>query len=101
MTVPEQVSPQLTAGEALLRTAIDCYLTAIFLFAECLEAVRPELALPYRDQLIRLRRRLAFDTTVETLVESRETLPRAACRTRWSRPRFAYRPRKLWPPSTR
>ena len=74
MTDLQPLSPQLTAGETLLRTAVDCYLSAIFLFAECLEAVRPEIATPYRDQLIRLRRRLAFDTTVQTLTESRETL---------------------------
>ncbi|MDQ6760592.1 MAG: GGDEF domain-containing protein [Acidobacteriota bacterium] len=64
----------MTAGENLLRTAVDCYLSAIFLFAECLEAVRPEIAMPYRDNLIRLRRRLAFDATTQTLLESRESL---------------------------
>lgn len=74
MTSAQAPCPPVADGEGLLRTALDCYLTAILRFAECLEAVRPEIAAPYRDHLIRLRKRLAFESTAQTLEESREVL---------------------------
>src|SRR6266496_3813433 len=60
--------------DLMLSTAIDCYLSAILRIAECLEQIQPELAAPHKDQLMRLRKRLAFETNIESLLESRDAL---------------------------
>jgi diguanylate cyclase (GGDEF)-like protein len=60
-------SPAHEAGpEVLLKTALECYSSAILHIAE--------LAAPHHDQLMRLRERLALEPTVEALEESREAL---------------------------
>lgn len=74
---PTELSPEQNAErEALFRTALDCYLNTIQHIAEFLGAVAPELASPHQEQLIKLRQRLAFEPTRQTLLESQEILDR-------------------------
>jgi GGDEF domain-containing protein len=74
---PTELSPQPNAErEALLRTALECYLGTIQHISEFLGAVAPELASPHQEQLVKLRQRLAFQPTRETLLESQQILDR-------------------------
>jgi diguanylate cyclase (GGDEF)-like protein len=74
---PAQLSPEQNAErEALLRTALESYFATISRVAEFLSAVAPDLASPHQEQLMKLRRRLEFQTTPETLLESQEILER-------------------------
>lgn len=74
---PAQLSPEQNAErESLLRTALESYFATIQHIAEFLSAIAPDLASPHQEQLIKLRHRLAFQTTPETLLESQEILER-------------------------
>ena len=65
---------QLDSRNSLARTTLDCYLSTILAISECLHALGSDLAGPDQDQLVRLRQRLAFPPSAESLEESRETL---------------------------
>ena len=56
------------------RCALDCYLSSLLMFAECVEAACPPIGAQYYDQIVRIRRRLAFDNSKATLEETRESL---------------------------
>jgi GGDEF domain-containing protein len=50
---------------------LDCYLSTIQVVAECLHTICPEVAQPHAEQLMRLRKRLAFGPTTQAVEESR------------------------------
>ena len=56
------------------RTAVDCYFSAILLAGRLAAELCPHLGGPYQAGLVRLRQRLAFETTSTGLVESLEAL---------------------------
>ena len=56
------------------RAALDCYLSSLLTFAECVEVACPPVGVQYYDQLVRIRRRLAFDNSKATLEETRDTI---------------------------
>jgi diguanylate cyclase (GGDEF)-like protein len=56
------------------RLVLDCYLSSILVLAECVEAACPPVGLMYYDPLVRIRRRLAYDSSSRTLLETRESL---------------------------
>ena len=67
-------------GEAIednARIALDCYLSSLLTFAECIEAACPPVGAQYYDQLVRIRRRLTFNITKATLEETRDSLQTA------------------------
>lgn len=53
---------------------LDCYLSSILSLAECLEASCPPVGAQYFDQLMRVRQRLAHNSTSATVAETRESL---------------------------
>src|SRR5712691_1637422 len=58
---------------AELSSAVACYLTAIAATANCLEQACPNVGGPYRQRIQRLRARLVFDPTRESLEEGKES----------------------------
>lgn len=56
------------------RHALDCYLSSLVTFAECVEAACPPVGAQYYDQLVRIRRRLVFNINKATLDETRDSL---------------------------
>ena len=64
----------LDSRESLVRTTLDCYLSTILAISEFLNAFGSEMAAPHQDQLVRLRKRLAFHPSADALEESRDTL---------------------------
>ena len=60
--------------EDISRLALDCYLSSLLTFAECVEAACPPVGAHYYDQLVRIRRRLAFNNNKATIEETRESL---------------------------
>lgn len=53
---------------------LDCFLSAIQAFAECVEAACPPVGVQFYDQLVRIRRRLAYNSSKATLDETRDAL---------------------------
>src|SRR5258708_40012369 len=53
---------------------LDCYLSSILVLAECVEAACPPVGSLYYDPLVRIRRRLAYDGSARTLLDTRESL---------------------------
>src|SRR5712692_160401 len=74
MNSPEASQDRDLQREAFSQTALDCYLAAIAQIADTLEAACPEIGSSFREQLIRIRRRLAFEASVKILEESRDAL---------------------------
>ncbi len=72
MSSPEPQSE--TARDASLETALDCYLAAIQDIAETVASLCGEIGASCHDQLLRLRSRVAYHATVQTLEESRNAL---------------------------
>lgn len=62
MTETEQLSA--------LHTAVNSYLTTLLAVSDCVGAACPEVGVPYRHRLSRLRARLAFDVSPEAITES-------------------------------
>jgi len=58
----------------MARLTLDCYLSSILVLAECVEVACPAVGALYYDPLVRIRRRLAYDSSVRTLLETRESL---------------------------
>lgn len=58
---------------AELSSAVACYLTAMAATADCLEQACPNAGGPYRQRIRRLRARLAFAPTRESLEEGKES----------------------------
>ena len=67
---PRQEEPR----DAMLPAALDCYLRAIMCVADCVSILYPEAGVTHAQRLMRLRKRLAFDATLQTLEESRDAL---------------------------
>lgn len=64
-------------GEDLENTehfALDCYLSSLLTFAECVEAACPPVGTQYYDQIARIRRRLAFNRSKASLEETRDSI---------------------------
>ena len=59
---------------AILPAVLDAYCAAISDITDALEAIYPEVAETYREQLIDLRKRLASGADAQTVAESRTTL---------------------------
>jgi diguanylate cyclase (GGDEF)-like protein len=72
MSSPE--SPSEPARDASRDTALDCYLAAILDIAETVANLCGEIGSSCHDQLLRLRSRVAFHPSVQTLEESRNVL---------------------------
>jgi diguanylate cyclase (GGDEF)-like protein len=76
MSSPEAL-PQPEAGQdPSYDIVLDSYLSLIQDIAEALETIRPEIGTGCHEQLIRLRTRLAFDASGQTLEECRTALHR-------------------------
>src|SRR5215472_5184365 len=73
MTSPEG-SPRKQERDALLEAALECYLAAILEIAETLASLYTGIGPASHDQLLRLRSRVAYQTSVKTLEESRIAL---------------------------
>ena len=71
---PEAVPTPQAAGDLSLKTALDCYLSAIQDIAETVKIISPEIGASHYDQLIRLRTRLAFEANAQTLQEIRDAV---------------------------
>lgn len=69
----QRARPTATVEETRDAT-LECYLASIMALAECVEAACPAVGVHYYDQVMRIRRRLAFDSTPVTLEETRESL---------------------------
>jgi diguanylate cyclase (GGDEF)-like protein len=69
-----EAEPRQEPRDAMLRTALDCYLCAIMSVADCVSVLYPEAGVAHAQRLMRLRKRLAFDATLQTLEESRDAL---------------------------
>src|SRR5260370_30464925 len=76
MPPPEALEQPETGRDASFAAALDCYLSSIQDIAEAIESISPEVGPACHEQLMRLRRRLAFESSVKTLEESRTTLHR-------------------------
>ncbi len=68
----------MTNGEAkansereLLQKAIECYLSTIVAFANCIADICPHIGVPFRNQWRRLPQRIGFDSSPESLEKSR------------------------------
>jgi diguanylate cyclase (GGDEF)-like protein len=72
MTSPEPQSE--TPRDASLATALDCYLASILGIAETVASLCGDIGASCHDQLLRLRSRVAFHPSVQTLEESRNAL---------------------------
>ncbi len=62
------------SNEEAAHLVLDCFLSAIQTFAECVEAACPPVGVQFYDQLVRIRRRLAYNSSKTTLDETRESL---------------------------
>jgi diguanylate cyclase (GGDEF)-like protein len=73
--MPPDAKPAPEAGpDPNFQSVLEAYLSAILEIAEAVSAIYPEIGETYREQLIRLRARLAFKADAKTLAESRNTL---------------------------
>jgi diguanylate cyclase (GGDEF)-like protein len=73
MTSPERPQPE-SNRDAFLDTALDCYLASILDIAETVAILCSEIGGACHDQLVRLRSRVAYHASVQTLEESRTAL---------------------------
>src|SRR5260370_17134351 len=76
MPPPEALEQPETGRDASFAAAPDCYLSSIKEIAEAVEYIYREVGPACHEELMRLRRRLAFESSVKTLEESRTTLHR-------------------------
>jgi len=65
------------SNEDAAHLVLDCFLFAIQAFAECVEAACPPVGVQFYDQLVRIRRRLAYNSSKTTLDETRDALENA------------------------
>jgi GGDEF domain-containing protein len=57
----------------LLQKAIECYLSTIVAFANCIADICPDIGVPFRNQWRRLPQRIGFDSSPESLEKSRRS----------------------------
>ncbi len=77
MSSPERPPAPDDRSDASFQDVLDCYLAAITAIAETVALIYPEIGEPCQDQLTRLRARIAFNPSIKTLDESRDTLAKA------------------------
>jgi GGDEF domain-containing protein len=68
---PNEVTPN--SERELLQKAIECYLSTIVAFADCIADICPHIGVPFRNQWRRLPQRIGFDSSPESLERSRRT----------------------------
>jgi len=73
MSSPERQQPE-SEQKALLDTALDCYLASILDIADTVAGLCGEIGATCHDQLIRLRSRVVYQASAQTLEESRAAL---------------------------
>lgn len=73
MTSPERPQPE-SDRDAFLDTALNCYLASILDIAETVAVLSSDIGASCHDQLVRLRSRVAYHASVQTLEESRTAL---------------------------
>src|SRR5580693_1481908 len=74
MSSPEKQPQPESERDALLDAALDCYLASILDIAETVGSLSSEIGASCHDQLLRLRSRVAYHASVQTLEESRNAL---------------------------
>ena len=74
MSHPDTLLAPAADRKETARLTLDCYLSSILVLAECVEAACPAVGALYYDPLVRIRRRLAYDSSMRTLLETRESL---------------------------
>jgi GGDEF domain-containing protein len=72
MSSPSDSTNQYT--EPLEQTALACYLSTVVAIGNCMAEVCPSVGAMYRDRLLKLPRRLGFDTTPQALEQSRDAV---------------------------
>ena len=65
--------PKPEQERELLHKAIECYLSTIVSFSNCIADICPDIGVPFRNQWRRLPQRIGFDSTPETLERSRRS----------------------------
>lgn len=73
MSSPERAQPE-PDRQALLDSALDCYLASILAIADTVAGLCGDVGTACHDQLIRLRGRVAYHASIQTLEESRVAL---------------------------
>ena len=73
ISLPELQRPE-TTGHLTEQTALACYLSAVVAMGNCMAEVCPPVGTMYRDRMLKLPRRLGFDTTPQALQHSREAV---------------------------
>ena len=72
-SLPELPRPE-TTRHITEQTALACYLSAVVAMGNCMADVCPPVGTMYRDRMLKLPRRLGFDTTPQALQQSREAV---------------------------
>jgi GGDEF domain-containing protein len=63
-----------SSADQIEQTALACYLSTVVAIGNCMAEVCPSVGAMYRDRLLKLPRRLAFDATPEALEQSRDAV---------------------------
>jgi diguanylate cyclase len=74
MSSPERSQPLGSGQDAVLESALNCYLELIADIAETIASLSTEIGASCHDQLLRLRSRVAYHASLQTLEESRIAL---------------------------
>jgi diguanylate cyclase (GGDEF)-like protein len=74
MSSPERQPQPESDRDAFLQAALDCYLASILDIAETVSNLCTDIGVSCHDQLVRLRSRVAFHASIQTLEESRTAL---------------------------
>lgn len=70
----DQKRDSLGNREEFANITLDCYLSSILTMAECIEAACPAIGVQYSDQLVRIRRRVAYDHSPRSVVDARDAV---------------------------
>lgn len=71
---PEVAPPPGLMSDDASSAVFYCYLSSLQAMAECIVAACPPVGAQYCDQLMRVRRRVAYDHTAQSLEEARQSL---------------------------
>ncbi len=74
MSSPERQPPPESDRDAFLQATLDCYLASILDIADTVASLSTDIGASCHDQLLRLRGRVAYHATIQTLEESRGAL---------------------------
>ena len=67
---PISISVLQNSSPEIAKTAVHCYFAAMLAMAQAAADICPHIGTPYQNGLVRLRRRLAFETTPHNLIDS-------------------------------